>query len=566
MAQTVVGMANSRAAALPAGTPNPISARVCRLAAVMLLAAAGLAGQTGASNDAASYDVVVYGATAGGIVTAVSAARMGLKTTLLEPGRHIGGMVASGLSHTDVGRREVIGGYSLEFYWRAGTYYGLPQYLQDIAWYVEPKAAESIFQAMLQEAGVTVLKGRRLREKDGVRMEGGRVAFIRMEDGGRFAARVFADASYEGDLMAACGVTYTWGRESQALYGESLAGVRGETPKHQFLVDLSPYAADGKLLPEISPAPAGPPGSADRKVQAYNFRMIFSQDPANQVPYPKPEQYDPRRYELFRRLLERQPALHMGDVLSIGPIPNRKADINNNGPFSTDYIGGSWDFPEGNYARRAEIFRAHEEYTKGLLWFLAHDAGSPPALRAEMNQWGLAKDEFTDNGNFPWQLYIREARRMVGEYVMTQRDIQTDLTKPDAIGMGSYNSDSHNVERVVNAAGFVRNEGDMQVPVKPYQIPYRILLPKRGQAANLLVPVCFSASHVAYSTLRMEPQYMILGHAAGVAAALAIRAGTSVQDVDTRELARILVSQGAILEYAAPAQERSLGILKARRK
>jgi len=536
-------------------------ARACRIAALLLMAVGGLAGQT-----AASYDVVVYGGTAGGVITAVSAARMGLKTALLEPGRHIGGMVASGLSHTDVGRREVIGGYSLEFYWRAGTFYGLPQYLQDIAWYVEPKVASSIFQTMLQEAGVTVLTGRRLREQQGVRMENGRVASLQTENGERYTAKIFADATYEGDLMAASGVTYTWGRESQAQYGESLAGVRGETPKHQFLVDLSPYGADGKLLPEISAVPAAPAGSADRKVQAYNFRMIFSEDPANQVPYPKPEGYDPQRYELMRRLLAREPGLHMGDVLSVGPIPNRKVDINNNGPFSTDYIGGSWDFPEGNYARRAEIFRAHEEYTKGLLWFLAHDPAVPAALQAEVNRWGLAKDEFTDNGNFPWQLYIREARRMVGEYVMTQRDIQTDLTKPDVIGMGSYNSDSHNVERVVNAAGFVRNEGDMQVPVKPYQIPYRILVPKRGQAANLLVPVCFSASHVAYSTLRMEPQYMIMGQAAGVAAALAIRAGTSVQDVDTRELTRTLVAQGAILEYVPSAQERAIGILRARKK
>jgi hypothetical protein len=542
-------------------SPNAALARACRLMASVLMGTAGLAGQS-----AASYDLVVYGGTAGGVIAAVSAARMGLKTALLEPGRHIGGMVASGLSHTDVGRREVIGGYSLEFYWRAGTYYGLPQYLQDVAWYVEPKVAESIFQTMLQESGVTVLLDRRLREKNGVRMDRGRIAGIFMENGDRFTAQVFADASYEGDLMAASGVTYTWGRESQAQYGESLAGVREETPKHQFLVDLSPYGAGGKLLPEISAVPTGPPGSADRKVQAYNFRMIFSQGPANQVAYPKPERYDAQRYELMRRLLERQPGLRMGDVLSIGPIPNRKADINNNGPFSTDYIGGSWDFPEGSYARRAEIFRAHEEYTKGFLWFLAHDPGVPPALQTEINQWGFARDEFTGNGNFPWQIYIREARRMVGEYVMTQRDIQTDLTKPDAIGMGSYNSDSHNVERVVNAAGFVRNEGDMQVPVKPYQIPYRILLPKRGQAANLLVPVCFSASHVAYSTLRMEPQYMILGHAAGVAAALAIRAGAGVQDVDTRELARILVSQGAILEYVASAQERAIAIFRARGK
>jgi hypothetical protein len=239
----------------------------------------------------------------------------------------------------------------------------------------------------------------------------------------------------------------------------------------------------------------------------------------------------------------------MAEVLSVSPIPNRKADINNNGPFSTDYIGKSWDYPNASYRRREEIWRDHVEYTQGYLYFLAHDPRVPASLRKEVNEWGLAKDEFVDNGNWPHQLYIREARRMIGEYVMAQKDIQTDLVKPDAIGMGSYNSDSHNVQRIVGKDGFVRNEGDMQVAVKPYQIPYRVLLPKKNEARNLLVPVCFSASHVAYSTLRMEPQYMILGQAAGVAAAMAIRAGSTVQDIDTRALTRALVDQGAILEY-----------------
>src|SRR5258706_4645856 len=238
----------------------------------------------------------------------------------------------------------------------------------------------------------------------------------------------------------------------------------------------------------------------------------------------------------------------MGEVLSIGAIPNRKADINNNGPFSTDYIGKSWDYPNASYQRREEIWREHEDYNKGFVYFLANDPRVPRPLQKEVNEWGLAKDEFTGNGNFPNQLYIREARRMVGEFVMTQRDIQTALTKPDPIGMGSYNSDSHNVQRVINKEGLIRNEGDMQVPVQPYQIPYRVLLPKKNEAGNLLVPVCFSASHAAYSTLRMEPQYMILGHAAGVAAHLAIKAGHSVQDIDTKELTGILLAQGAIME------------------
>lgn len=517
-----------------------------KLPALLLLAAAALPAQT--------YDLVVYGGTAGGVITSVSAARMGLKVALIEPGKHVGGMVSGGLSHTDVGKREVIGGYALEFYWRAGLHYGLPQYLQHIAWYVEPKVAEQIFRKMLDEEKVPVLFERRLRS---VRKQGNRIASITLDNGEQFTGRIFADCSYEGDLMAQSGVSFTWGREGAAQYGESLAGVRGETPKHQFLVDLKPQGERG-----ISKQPAGQTGAADRKVQAYNFRMIFSSDPANQVPFPKPSNYDSRDYDLMARFLPASPQLKLGNMLSIDPIPNRKFDINNNGPFSTDYIGANYDYPNASYERRAEIWRAHEEYTKGLLWFLAHDPRVPAALQAEANRWGFAKDEFLDNGNFPHQIYIREARRLVGDFVMNQRDIQTDLTKPDAIGMGSYNSDSHNVQRVVNADGFIRNEGDMQVPVQPYQIPYRVLLPRKSEAANLLVPVCFSATHVAYSTLRMEPQYMILGHAAGVAAKLALQNSVDVQDVDTRELTRILLSQGAITEYVPSRQQAVLSLFR----
>jgi hypothetical protein len=537
-----------------------------RRSLLFLLAAGALFGQ---STPPANFDLVVYGGTAGGAVTAISGARMGLKVALLEPRRHIGGMVSGGLSRTDVGRREAIGGYALEFYYRAGKVYDLSQHLQDIAWLPEPKVAESVFRQWLREAGVTVLLEHRLREKDGVRKAGSRIAAITMENDAQFTARMFADCTYEGDLMAQAGVTYTWGRESAAQYGESLAGVRSETPKHQFLVDLSPYAADGKLLPEISAEPAGEPGAADRKVQAYNFRMILSDDPANQTPYPQPAHYDPKRFELMARMLaaieqKQGRALKLAEVISISPIPNHKADMNNNGPFSTDYIGKSYDYPNAGYQRRQEIWRDHEEYTKQYFWFLAHDPRVPPPLRNEANSWGLARDEFTDTANWPHQLYIREARRMVGEYVMIQKDIQTDLAKPDPIGMGSYNSDSHNVQRIVNKDGFVRNEGDMQVPVNPYQIPYRVLLPKKSEVGNLLVPVCFSASHVAYSTLRMEPQYMILGQAAGVAAAMAIRAGAAVQDIDTRQLTRTLVEQGAIVEYAEPAQTRLVNRFKAK--
>lgn len=521
--------------------------------AIFLLCAGALAAQ----ND---FDVVVYGGTAGGAITAVSAARSGLKVALLEPRRNIGGMASGGLSRTDVGKRQVIGGLAYEFYWRAGNYYDLTQYLQDVAWFMEPKVAEKILRDMLTEAGVTVRFEQRLREKDGVRKQGTSIASITMEDGQQYTARIFADCTYEGDLMAQAGVSYTWGRESSAQYGESLGGVRSETPQHQFQVNLSPYWPDGKLLPEISSQPPGAPGSADRKVQAYNFRMIFSHDPANQVPYPKPGNYDPRRYELLLRLLTAMEhklgrAQTMAEVTLPVRIPNQKVDVNNNGAFSTDYIGNSWDYPNANYKRRDEIWQDHIDYTKGFFYFLSHDPRVPTTLRQEINEWGLAKDEFIETDHWPHQLYIREARRMVSDFVMSQKDIQTDLTKPHPIGMGSYNSDSHNIQRIVNADGFVRNEGDMQVPVTPYQIPYEVLIPKKNEATNLLVPVCFSASHVAYSTLRMEPQYMILGQAAGVAALMAIRGGKAVQDIDAGALSKTLAEQGAVLDYSPSVQE-----------
>ncbi len=507
-----------------------------------------------------NFDLLVYGGTAGGVMTAGSAAREGLKVVLLEPGTHLGGMATGGLSRTDFGKKEVLGGLALEFYWRVGRKYEIGRYAQDVAWFYEPKIGEQVLREMLDEAGVRVLMRHRLREKTGVQRSGARLASITAESAGKpvvLKARMFADCSYEGDLMAQSGVRYTVGREPSSQYGESLAGVRDHTPKHQFLVRVSPFEANGKLLPEVDPGPKGAPGSGDRKVQAYNFRMILSTDPSNQVAFPKPPGYDPHRYELLARLLAasteklgRPPVMH--EVTLIANIPNRKADINNSGAFSTDYIGKSWDYPDGDYSTRARIWQDHINYTKGFFYFLAHDPRVPRSLQDEVNSWGLAKDEFLDTDHWPHQLYIREARRMVGEYVMTQRDIQTDLKKADVIGMGSYNSDSHNIQRLATPDGAVENEGDMQVAVTPYQIPYRMIVPRRDQASNLLVPVCFSATHVAYSTLRMEPQYMIIGQAAGVAAAMALKAGKPVQDIDAGALSAKLKSQGSVFEWTPP--------------
>jgi hypothetical protein len=514
-----------------------------------------------AQPETPAYDLVVYGGTAGGVMTAVAAAREGLKrVVLLEPGTHLGGMATGGLSRTDFGKKEVLGGLALEFYWRVGRKYNIQRYAQDVAWFYEPKIGEQVLREMLAQAGVEVLLQHRLREKTGVQRSGTRINAITMENGKSFAGRMFVDCSYEGDVMAQAGVEYTVGRESSAQYGESLAGVRDRTPYHQFMVRVNPRDANGKLLPEVDPGPRETPGTGDRKVQAYNFRMIMSEVPENSVAVPKPPNYDPARYELFARLLEamtvklgRPPVLH--EVTLIARIPNGKADFNNNGAFSTDYIGRNWLYPDGDYKTREKIREDHVNYTKGFFYYLANDARVPESLRNEARGWGLPKDEFTDTENWPHQLYIREARRMVGEFVVTQKDLQTELTKPDVIGMGSYNSDSHNIQRIVTADGAVENEGDMQVAVKPYQIPFRVMLPKRAQSTNLLVPVCFSASHVAYSSLRMEPQYMILGHTAGVAAAMALnqQAGSpAVQDVPVADLQKKLRAQGAVFDWVPP--------------
>jgi hypothetical protein len=536
-------------------TPKPLRGEGGRLRVYFVGAGISLAGLTACVRIAMDpkplyrADVVVYGGTAGGVIAAVAAAREGLTVALVSPDRHLGGMVSGGLGWTDYGKQQVIGGYSREFFERVGRKYG-----RDVEWHFEPHVAEAVFDELVKEANVQVFRGHRLLEKIGVGRSGTTVREIRAGMG-IFRGKVFVDASYEGDLMAQARVSYTWGRESSQQYGESLAGVREQTPFHQFRVAVSPLDGRGRLLPEVMPRTPGAVGAADKRVQAYNFRLCMTKTPANRVPWPKPAAYEPARYELLARYL---PALEstlkrplaINDVMKADILQNGKTDTNNNGAFSTDYIGGSYEYPEADHAARARIRQAHVDYIQGFLYFLATDERVPASLATEMKQWGLCRDEFTDADHWPYQLYVREARRMIGAYVMSQKDIQTDLTKPDAIGMGSYNSDSHNVQRRPTADGkAVENEGDMQVPVTPYQIPYRVMLPKRAEVTNLLVPVCFSATHVAYSTLRMEPQYMIIGQAAGVAAKLAIDRGAAVQDVDGGALRTRLASQRAVFEY-----------------
>ena len=482
-------------------------------------------------------DVIVYGGTAAGVIAAVSAAREGAKVTLVEPGRHLGGMMSGGLGWTDFGDKTVIGGMSLGMFQRFGK-----KYATDIAWTFEPHVAESVFNELAREAAIEIRLATRLKEKGAVSKEGPRITQFVAENGDVYQAKVFLDATYEGDLMAQAGVSYTYGREATSQYGESLAGVRPRTSAHQFTDGLSPKAPGGALYPEILSTARGTVGSGDKKVQAYNYRLCMTDDPAGLVPWAKPAGYDAARYALLAHHADTLMKTAGGAAPGIGKfcktdrVRGKKTDTNNNGGFSTDFIGHNWDYPDASYARRAEIWKEHKDYIQGFFYFLANDPSIPQGTRDDVSKWGLAKDEFADNGNWPHQLYVREARRMVGEYVMVQTDIQTDVTKAEGIGMGSYKSDSHHVQRIVNDKGAVENEGDMQVTTKPYEIPYRILAPKRAEAANLLVPVCFSASHVAYSTLRMEPQYMIIGQAAGIAAAMAWKADKAVQEIDVQAL------------------------------
>ena len=509
----------------------------------------------------ASADLVVYGGTASGVMTAYSAAREGLHVILLEPGAHLGGMVTGGLSATDLGHFTIIGGYARGFYMKAAAHYGV-QNLDDRAnWLSEPHVDEEIFRAMLADAGVTVYFHERLREHGGVLLAGTKIRSLTTEDGKQWRAKIFADCSYEGDLMAQAKISHTWGRESTSEYGEDLGGVRANTPAHQFKWPISAFDDEHHLLPEINPGPLPAPGSADKAVQAYNFRLILTRDSSNRLPFPMPAGYDPSQFALLRRYLNEYQqhlghAPQLGDITNPVPIPNQKADVNNNGPFSTDFIGHSWDYPEGSYAQKAAIWSQTLLYTQSFFYFISHDPSVPENLRTETNEWGLPRDEFLDTDHWPNQLYIREGRRLLGEYVMRQSDLQENRTKPDSIGMGSYNSDSHNVERVAMPDGTVQNEGDVQVPVQPYEIAYRVITPKRSESTNLLVPVCLSATHVAFASIRMEPQYMIIGQAAGVSAALAVRERKPVQDISIPTLQKILRDQHAILsitdEFHAP--------------
>ncbi|HET6823427.1 MAG TPA: FAD-dependent oxidoreductase [Anaerolineales bacterium] len=500
------------------------------------------------------FDVVIYGGTAGGVIAAIAAAKEGVRVALVEPGRHVGGMVSGGLSHTDYGDTAVIGGLALEFYERVARHYGAEN------WSLrgpEPHLAERIFRECLQQAGVDVFFNARL---DHVEKQGQRIYKMTTDRLESFAANVFIDASYEGDLLARARVSYGIGRESVEQYGESWAGRQPIRPdKHNFSVAVSPFVngKDGVLLPLIHERPMVREGEADHGVQAYCFRLCLTDRPENRLPFPKPVNYDPNQFELLKRfLLKAGPQFVAGKLMSLsGRLPNDKIDVNSIGPISTNLLdGSSWKYPDADYSQRQAIWDRHFHYTQGLLYFLANDPSVPDPIRTEMNRWGLCKDEFVDTDHWPHQLYIREARRMRGEYIMTQADLEDQRAKYDSIGVGSYNIDIREVQRVwiwvphfPNLVGETFNEGYLSVPVNSYEIPYRSLVPKYHECDNLLVSVCVSASHVAYSSIRMEPQYMILGHAAGVAAALAVQNDVAVQRVNIVELQSKLLAQRQVI-------------------
>jgi hypothetical protein len=529
------------------------------------------------SRDSANVfntDVIVYGGTSAAVTTAVQVQRMGQSVIVVSPDSHLGGMSSSGLGFTDTGNKEVIGGLAREFYqliyqhyqkpdsWRwqkqseyGNTGQGNPAIDGEkrTMWIFEPHVAEESFETLIKQNNITVHRDEWLDRENGVTKAKNRITSIKTLSGKVYKGKIFIDATYEGDLMASAGVGYTVGREDNALYGEMWNGVQAGVfhHGHYFKDKIDPYRIQGDpssgLLPRISNEKPGENGSGDSKIQAYCFRLCLTQHPENRIAITKPGGYDSTQYEILVRLSATRWDEFFGKY---DPIPNLKTDVNNHGPFSFDNIGMNWDYPEASYERRKEIINEHILYQKGLLYFMETDQRLPAWVRETMNKWGFSKDEFADNGNWPYNIYIREARRMTGDYVMTENDVLCKRAVPNSIGMGSYTMDSHNVQRYVTTAGYLQNEGDIGVAApKPYQISLGSILPEKDECRNLLVPVCVSCSHIAFGSIRMEPVFMILGQSAGTVASLALKNKKDVHDLTYAEIRKQLVADGQILEF-----------------
>ena len=488
------------------------------------------------------YDLCVYGGSASGIVAADAAAKMGLKVIVVEPTCRIGGMTTGGLGRTDIGNKQVVKGLALKFYRDCGKRYGNLE-----NWVFEPKVAKEVMDEFAKSPRIRIKTGYHLFETE---TADGRIKAIKVAGNGDtlvFKAKWFIDASYEGDLMAQSGVTYRTGREANSEYNETWDGVQLLHVHHQFPFGVDPFVEPGNpdsgLLWGIENHSALPNGTGDNRIQSYNFRICLTDQPDNMIPLTEPENYDPSRYELLPRLFEAQPTMRdINQYFIWTPMPNHKTDINNRGAFSTDMIGESQGWPEGTWEEREAIQKAHLDYTLGLLWFYMTDPRVPSELQDFVRRWGLPKDEYTECGHWTPQLYVRESRRMVSDYVATQADCEGRGTVTDGIAHAAYNMDSHNCERIITeyAKGkwMVENEGNVEIPGGiPYPISYKSIVPARGEIANLAVSVCCSASHIAYGSIRMEPVFMCLGQAAGIAVAIAEKEGLeSLQDVDYQKI------------------------------
>ena len=531
-----------------------------------------------ANSDTMVADIIVYGGTSSGVIAAVQAKRMGKSAIIVGPDKHLGGLTSGGLGFTDTGKKSVIGGLSRDFYHRIWQKYQLPSAWrwQDQSeygnkgqgtpaidgknrtmWIFEPHVAERVFEDYVAQYQIPVHRNEWLDRTSGVKMDGDRIVSITMLSGKTFAGKMFIDATYEGDLLATAGVEYHVGREANSVYDERWNGVQTGVLHHRHHFDvlkskISPYVVPGDpqsgVLARISAQPPGKYGLGDKRVQAYCYRYCATDHPENRIPFPKPDDYDPTQYELLLRIYEAGWRETFG---KFDPIPNHKTDTNNHGPFSTDNIGMNYDYPEASYERRREILDEHRRYQQGWLYFVANDPRVPRDVQLRMKKWGLAKDEFTDNGNWPHQIYVREARRMIGEFVMTENELTKRQPTPDPVGMGSYTIDSHNVQRYITPDGYVQNEGDIGVPISPYTIAYGSLVPKKSQCQNLMVSICVSSSHIAFGSIRMEPVFMILGQSAATGAVLAIDGGLAVQDVPYPQLRARLLNDGQVLEFVS---------------
>lgn len=539
-----------------------------------------------ADSDTNERDFVIYGGTSAAVIAAVQAKKMGKSVVIVSPDKHLGGLSSGGLGWTDSGNKAVIGGLARDFYHRVWQEYQKPESWKwqkreeygdkgqgspavdgdsRTMWIFEPSVAERIFENYITEFDIEVHRDEWLNREKGVEIKDGSIRSITTLSEKNYRGKIFFDATYEGDLLAAAGISYHVGREANAEYDEEWNGVQTGVLHHRHHFGavkelISPYRVPGDpqsgVLARISTEPPGVKGEGDKRIQAYCFRMCLTNDPANRIPFPKPEGYDPNQYELLLRIFQTG---WRETFAKFDPIPNHKTDTNNHGPFSTDNIGRNYDYPDGSYQQRREIIAEHETYQKGWLYFIANDPRVPKDVQEEMRTWGLAKDEFVDNDHWPHQLYIREARRMIGAYVMTENELRKRRPTPDSVGMGSYTIDSHNVQRYITPEGYVQNEGDIGVStLGPYQIAYGSLVPKKQECTNLMVPVCVSSTHIAFGSIRMEPVFMILGQSAATAAAIALDTGIAVQDVPYDSLSERLLADGQVLHYEATTSARGV--------